>query len=971
MFTFQNIILNLQNFWTRKGCVLQQSHDLQTGAGTFNPETFLRALGDLPYNVCHVEICKRPTDGRYGENPNRLQRFHQFQVMMKPTPKDMQKLFLESLEAIGFDLKKHDIRFVHDDWESPTQGASGVGWEVWCDGMEITQFTYFQQIGGVLLSQIPAEIAYGVERIALFLQNKSNVYELDYNETLSYADVFLQGEKEYSEYNFEQASIEMWKKRFDESEKECKKLLELKLSIPAYDMAIEASHSFNMLDARGAISTTARVSMIHRVKDLCCLSAKIYSESIAKNDCKVLEQEQQKKYIPPKEFFAKSADFLLEVGCEHLPANAIDGAISSLEILFQEFLSSHNIGFKKLEVFATARRLAVLVHSMNSYTEENVEEKKGPLISAAFDDLGNVTKGGEGFFKSIGLNILSKKDFDQNKKLSVKEDKIFYSFKKEKIFTGKLLQENLKNIILQIRFPKKMRWGKEGVLFSRPISSLVALFKNQVIDFSIEGVISSNQIALNQQIEGKSVCIKKPSEYLSKLRNGKVIVSVEERKEFINNQLDKICLEHGVEIVSREVVLSQVLYLSEYPLLKVGTFDPSFLSLPSELIIKEMIDHQKYFPIMLSDGQLVNKFVVALDNLPSELMIKNNQGVLKARLSDGLFLYQKDLKSSFEEWNNKLKEVVLHPKLGSIYNKVGRIVLLSEKIAQILGFDIEIKGALYCKADLVSEVVYEFSELQGIMGSYYAKSFGQSEQVAKAIEESYMPLSEGAKLPSTKTGIVVALADRIDSLVSYIAIGLIPSSSKDPYALRRAAVGILRILIESKISFDLRSVISEEKVLEFIIARMKGLLKEYGFAAIDIDLCGVYDSFDPYNIYKCVEAIANFKNAPDNFTRLIEVYKRVKGSCGEDKSFKFLEENLREAGEKNLYKALKNLEKKYITLLEEKNYKDAFSLLTNLIDPLEVFFDTVRVQDKDEVLRKNRMALLQIPYNWISLTWNF
>ncbi len=974
MSTFQKILLNLQNFWSEKGCILQQSHDLQTGAGTFNPETFLRALGPEPYNVCHVEISRRPTDGRYGENPNRLQRFHQFQVMMKPTPNNMQQLYLESLEAIGFDLSKHDIRFVHDDWESPTQGAAGLGWEVWCDGMEITQFTYFQQIGGIALTEIPAEIAYGLERIALFLQKQANVYDLAYNDTLTYGDVFLSAEKEYSRYNFEEASIEMWEKKFNECEKESQRMIEKGLPIPAYDMAIEASHSFNMLEARGAISTTARVAMIHRVRDLCCNAAKCYLEAREKSGFTLLQHQPPKKQRsldPVEQISVHNADFLLEIGTQHLPANAIAAAVASLQTLFETFLTTHNISFETMDVFATAKRLAVLVHGISTYTQEVETEKKGPLIDAAFDAFGVLTKQGEGFFNSIGLNISTREQLDAEKRIAVKEHRLVYKIKKEKLYVGTLLQQHLKEMILAIKFPKKMRWGKEGVLFSRPITSLTVLFHKTLIDLEIEGVSSSKNVHLHGQMEGGMATISHPSEYVSKLSKGKVLVDIKERKAFIDRQLTEISKDAKCEVVSSEKVTSEVLFLSEYPILAVGEFEKKFLSLPEELIFSEMIDHQKYYPMRGENGKISTKFIVALDKKPTDMMIANYENVLTARLSDGLFLFEKDLKSSFDLWNKKLSQVVLHPKLGSLYNKVERICLLSDTLADILKIKICKNAPLYCKADLVSEVVYEFPELQGTMGKYYAIHFGESQETSHAIEETYLPKSEGGSLPLTKSGLIVALADRIDNLLSYIGIGLMPTSSKDPYALRRSAVGVLRILIEHKLAIDLRLVIEDQKICEFIIARMHSLLKEYGFAGADIEMCGIYNSCNPYYIYKCVEAISHVRDTTNTFSRLIEVYKRVKGSVGESSYEAISEGALVETQEKELFKVVKRLKDSYQTLLQKGNYEEAFNSLVELVSPLEAFFENVRVQTDDEKLKKNRVALLMIPYKLISSTLRF
>ncbi len=267
--TFQDLIMKLQKFWSEQGCVILQPYDIEVGAGTFHPATTLRSLGPEPWKAAYVQPSRRPTDGRYGENPNRLQHYYQFQVIIKPSPEDIQKLYLKSLSAIGIAYKEHDIRFVEDDWESPTLGASGLGWEVWCDGMEITQFTYFQQMAGFECRPVSAEITYGLERICMYIQNKNNVFNLDWNEDgIKYSDIFLRAEKEFSAYNFEHANTENLFKQFSSVEKESQDLVDKNLCMPAYDQCLKASHIFNLLDARGVISVAERANYINKIRAL-------------------------------------------------------------------------------------------------------------------------------------------------------------------------------------------------------------------------------------------------------------------------------------------------------------------------------------------------------------------------------------------------------------------------------------------------------------------------------------------------------------------------------------------------------------------------------------------------------------------------------------------------------------------------------------------------------------------------------
>ena len=278
--TFQEIIMSLQKYWGKYGCVLLQPYDLEVGAGTFHPATTLRSLGSDPWKAAYVQPSRRPTDGRYGENPNRLQHYYQFQVIIKPSPKNIKNVYLKSLSAIGIDVKKHDVRFVEDDWESPTLGAAGLGWEVWCDGMEITQFTYFQQMTGIDCKPVPVELTYGLERICMFVQGKKNIFDIEWNnEGVKYKDIFHRSEKEFSAYNFEHADTKILLSNFDSAEKECKSLLNKKLALPAYDQCLKASHIFNLLDARGVIGVAERANYIDRIRELSKCTGKLWLES--------------------------------------------------------------------------------------------------------------------------------------------------------------------------------------------------------------------------------------------------------------------------------------------------------------------------------------------------------------------------------------------------------------------------------------------------------------------------------------------------------------------------------------------------------------------------------------------------------------------------------------------------------------------------------------------------------------------
>jgi glycyl-tRNA synthetase alpha chain len=293
MLTFQQIILNLNQYWDRLGCTLLQPYDMEVGAGTFHTATFLRAIGPEPWHAAYVQPSRRPKDGRYGENPNRLQHYYQYQVVLKPSPPDIQNLYLRSLEALGVDLRQHDVRFVEDDWESPTLGAWGLGWEVWLDGMEVTQFTYFQEVGGLKCKPVLGEITYGLERLALYLQGKDSIYDLVWTPGVTYGDVYHQNEVEQSRYNFELSNTGMLFEHFSQYEAEAKRLVEAECVLPAYEMVMKCSHTFNLLDAHGAISVTERAAYIARVRTLARLIAQAYYDSREKLGFPMLPSAQQ------------------------------------------------------------------------------------------------------------------------------------------------------------------------------------------------------------------------------------------------------------------------------------------------------------------------------------------------------------------------------------------------------------------------------------------------------------------------------------------------------------------------------------------------------------------------------------------------------------------------------------------------------------------------------------------------------
>lgn len=968
MLTFQQIIQHLTHFWEKHQCVVHQGHDLEVGAGTFNPATFLRCLGPEPYRTVFTEPSRRPKDGRYGDNPNRIQLFHQLQVIIKPSPQNIQKLYLDSLKAIGLNLKDHDIRFVHDDWEGPTLGAWGLGWEVWCDGMEVTQFTYFQAIGSLPLNPISVELTYGLERLAMFIQNVDNMFDVKWNDELTLRDIIHRNEVEWSTYNFEAATTEMWQRHFDDFEKEAKAMIAAHLPIPAYDFVIKASHAFNILDARGVISVTERTGYIGRIRDLARLIAMEYLVSREKLGYPLLKREKEipSKILsaPEKKFDPlKKRDFLLEIGSEELPATFVPIGCAQLERAVESLLNTHEISYEKISVYGTPRRLAVFVKNLSEGTAAKTIEKRGPPLAASFDNAGHLTPQGAGFLKSIGVLEATLEDIKSGKVPGVEfKDNYIYA---KITFPGKatagILAEHLSKIVLGLEFPKKMRWGTCEISYARPLHWIVALFGGKIIPFQV-GEIAASRISYGHaQLCLKKIKIQEAHDYLSNLRENLVLADIEERKENILKQLKDIEKEVKAKALEHSKVLSQVLHLTEWPQLTYASFNSEFLKAPSEVLISEMVEHQKYFPLADEKGQLKNLFVITADNTPNDLIRRGNQKVLSARLSDGVFLYEQDVKIPLEKFNEKLKVMTFQKELGSMMDKVFRVISVAEELNQILSIADSHKlrrAAFLCKADLASSLVGEFPELQGTIGKYYAIQQKEDKEVGSAIEEHWMPRGEKASLPQTSIGIILSLADKIDNLNSYFKVGLKPTSSSDPYALRRQAFGVIKILIENKLLIDLRKFLDDEP-LQFLTSRAKTIFEDEGFKRDEIEASFQGLCTDPFDQYCKIKALHEFRLSSDAFSKLFEVYKRAKGQLTQPTETLFNPALANEPAETALVKQLEHLQKHWKEALHERRYSHSFTHIAELQPHLAYLFDTVKILADDPVIRNNRIALLQ------------
>ncbi|HRF50878.1 MAG TPA: glycine--tRNA ligase subunit alpha, partial [Anaerolineales bacterium] len=460
--TFQHIILTLEKFWGERGCLIWQPHHTEVGAGTMNPGTVLRVLGPEPWNIAYVEPSIRPDDGRYGDNPNRLQQHYQYQVILKPDPGNPQELYLQSLEALGINPREHDIRFVEDNWESPALGAWGLGWEVWLDGQEITQFTYFQQSGGFPLDPVAVELTYGLERIAIALQKINNFRDIQWAPGIKYGDVNLMNEREQSTYYFEVADVERLRGLYDSYNAEAEACLARGLVLPAHDYVLKMSHTFNVLDARGAIGVTERQAAFGRMRGLARKVSEAYLKQRQELEYPLLAEDEGRgakdeggtpAISQPSSFADRPSSLLLEIGTEELPAADVDGAQAQLAELGAKLLDDARLAHGEVRVFSTPRRLALLVADVAERQPDRELVVKGPPVSRAFDAQGLPTPAAEGFAKKNGVAI------ERLERRSVDGGEYVVAVVSERgRAASEVLAELLPKMIAGLKFEKAMRW---------------------------------------------------------------------------------------------------------------------------------------------------------------------------------------------------------------------------------------------------------------------------------------------------------------------------------------------------------------------------------------------------------------------------------------------------------------------------------------------------------------------------------
>ena len=976
--TFQEIILNLQKFWSDYGCTITQPYDIEVGAGTFNPSTFLRCLGPEPWNAAYIEPSRRPTDGRYGDNPYRLGAYYQYQVILKPSPTDVLPLYLESLKNLGVDPRTNDFRFVEDDWESPTLGASGLGWEVWWNGAEITQFTYFQQMGSCDLNPICAELTYGLERIALYLQNVNSIYDIRWNEHLNYGDIHHQSEVEFSKYSFEVANTEMLLNLFNIYEKEVFDCLEQGLVLPATDYVLKSSHAFNLLDARGVISVTERGGYIERVRRMAQRNAQAYLDQRDDLGYPLGMMAAEKKQQPKgnrSQLITESdtADLLFEIGTEEIPASYISPALDQLQNMAKETLMEQNLSFGELRVMGTPRRLALSVSNLETLQPDQSVEVTGPPKKAAYDAEGNPTKAAAGFAKSQGVNTDDLRIVETPRGEYVAVTKL-----QKGRSASNILEDFLPNWITSLDFPKTMRW--DNLRFARPIRWIVAILEDQEIPFQLDTLTAGRITYGHRSLNPEPIKLDSASvdNYIAKLEMANVIVNHDLRRTEIQKQITEILNSEDCETAIDQDLLDQVNFLVENPQAIVGSFSESHLDLPAEVLITSMKKHQRYFPMIKSDKQLVAKFISISNGTDSNIdtVRHGNERVLRARLADATFFYQEDRRTTLADRNRKLQSVIFQVKLGSLYDKVKRLESLSSFIAQQMQVDnttkdYAVKAAYLCKSDLTTQMVAEFPTLQGVMGRYYALEADAPPRVAIAIEDHYRPVAADSDLPTSLEGSILSIADKIDTIVGYFGINEKPTGSQDPYSLRRQAIGILRVLQKLDLSVSFSALVEKTielykvnlsentkvEVLDFVRGRLKVLLQTKGYVPDEIEVVLATGEIDVSDIEKRIQAVSNFRSSA-NFSQVYPAFNRVLRILPDSLPKEIDPDLFEDDAEQKLSSLIIGMDADLNKLIKSQNYDKLLIKLSALQPAIDQFFDQVLVMAEDLDVRQNRFTLL-------------
>jgi glycyl-tRNA synthetase len=987
MRTMQDALLGLTEYWTACGCLAMQPMNTEVGAGTLNPATFLRVLGPEPWRVAYVEPSVRPDDSRYGDNPNRIQMHTQFQVILKPEPGNPQDLYMGSLVALGIDPAAHDIRFVEDNWASPALGAWGLGWEVWLDGLEITQFTYFQQAGGMTLDPVSVELTYGMERIMMALQGVRHFKDIVYAPGVLYGEVFGQAEYEMSRYYLDDADIATNQSLFESYAGEARRMLDAGLPVPAYSYVLKCSHTFNVLDSRGAVSTTERARAFTRMRGLAREVGELWlsrREEIGfplgrvpvAPETPVSEAPVPESAVPrtsPGDGDSGPATLAFEIGVEEMPPAEVTRAVEAVRAELEERFDRTRLRHGPVHVMGSPRRVIAVVDDVHPREDDHRRTIRGPRTSAAFDPAGQPLPAALGFARSNGVDVsdLARVEVNGVEYLCVEQQ-----------MDGRpaldVLAALLADIVRGLRSEMNMRWGAPGLSFTRPVRWLVALLGDALVPFSVSSLTSGRTTRVHRAAAETEIVVATAYDLLSLLADHDIIADGAERRRLILDAATGLAASSGGAFDSRAdgAVLDEVTNLVERPVVLLGQFEERYLELPSEVLVTVMRKHQRYLPVRAGDDRLLPRFiVVANGRCDAELVRRGNEEVLRARYEDAAFFWRHDLQVPPATTRGRLASLTFEERLGTMADRTARIASIAAALATEVGLSDDEQQALrrageLAKFDLGSQMVIELPSLAGVMAREYALRAGETEAVATALFEIELPRHAGDFLPRTMPGTLLSLADRFDLLTGLFAIGAVPTGSSDPFGLRRAALGVLGILrgderLEKitvpdgvRIAAAAQPVPTTEEhvlsVVEFVVSRYEQQLLDAGH--------------DPRH----VRAVLPFAASPIRSDARLRELDR----CADDPAFGLLAETLQRANrivpagtasaydvahitepaELALHQAVIDVRSNFVSGIG--SLADFISAAGTLVPAVTEFFDHVLVMADDPLVRAKRLGLL-------------
>ncbi|MEZ4237674.1 MAG: glycine--tRNA ligase subunit alpha [Myxococcota bacterium] len=979
---FQDVIGTLQRYWGDRGCVIVQPHDLMMGAGTFHPATVLRSLGPGAWRCAYVQPSRRPGDARYGDNPNRLGHYYQFQVILKPSPLEVLDLYLGSLAAIGIDLGDHDVRFVEDDWKSPTLGAWGIGWEVWLDGMEVTQFTYFQQVGGIPTLPVPAEITYGLERLCAQLQGVESVYDVQWAPGVTYRDVFWRNEVEQSRYNFELSDPEALFAEYARNAEASRALAEAGLALPAYDRAIQCSHTFNLLDARGAISVAERANYIDSIRALSVRCAEVWHEQVAQHEPPVPAPPPAVPGPPPTEPASGNRQLLVEVVCEELPPGAVRSMLGQLRDGVLGLLGGIEHG--AVRTWATPRRLAVVVDAVAEASPRQTRRITGPPVDRALKD-GVPTKAGEGFARGKGVDPAALIVVDGPKGQVVAVDVAEGGER-----TVERVAQGLDAVIRGIDSPKAMVWDGRG-----PVGAPDPPGQRRVRR-AAAGRRGRRGPARRRDRGAPASARAVPLPRRGRLARGPggrwVEPDLDGRRERIRGLLAEARERLGADDLVDEALLEEVTHLVEAPTLVIGRFDPALLALPPRLLVQTMKQNQRYFPVF-RDGALASEFVVIANNPGGDLeaIARGNASVLLARFDDARFFVAEDRRSR-------------SPSTGGASPTCGGSAGSARWRSARSGSrrwpwrwrrpsaptrPWSRRRGRWASATS-SRRWWGSSRICRATSAGCTRRGGMAPAAALAIEEQWQPRGADDAVAASPAGVALALADRLDALAACFGVGMVPKGGGDPQGLRRAVQGLLRTVIEHRLRLDLRALFrlavaqlhdavraapdgyeawarargtdatarDAEALVEELVAFALARFRAGAAATADVvDAVVTVSEPDPLVLHGKVEALAGLAGHAE-FAAILTVFKRVLNiTVGQDAAAPAAGDLTVDA-ERQLQRAVEQAEGEVAGAVAALDYRRALDRTLALRQPVADLFDAVMVDSPDPRERAVRMGLL-------------